>query len=143
MNSELLHSALLRLPHGPEFRFVDRMTELDPGVSGTGEYVLHGNEPFLKGHFPNEPLMPGVLMIEAAAQVAGVVAQSMPGVAPLKDLKLTAMRLVKIFGAVKPGEAIIIRATVSGRLGGLVQASVEVSHGDQKLLTAELTLSGH
>ncbi len=77
--------ALSFLPHGPEFRFVDRVIELDPGKQGRGEYTLRGNEDFLRGHFPGAPLMPGVLVAEAGAQLAGVVAQSDPTREPLRD----------------------------------------------------------
>ena len=86
-----LHHALSLLPHGAEFRFIDRLLNLIPGQSGEGEYKVRGNEPFLRGHFPGEPLFPGGLLVEAAAQLAGVVAQSDPGVAPLVGLKLTAL----------------------------------------------------
>jgi 3-hydroxyacyl-[acyl-carrier-protein] dehydratase len=134
--------ALRRLPHGPEFRFVDRMLELEPGARGVGEYCVRGDEFFLKGHFPNEPLMPGVLLVEAAAQLAGVVAQSDPAIAPLNALKLTALRHVKIRGTARPGETLRIHAEITGRLGGLVQARVEVCAGDARILAAELTLSG-
>src|SRR5438477_373711 len=98
MNSmtDTLRAALRFLPHGPEFRFLDRLTSLDPGRSGTGEYRVRGDEPFLRGHFPGKPLFPGVLLVEAAAQLAGVVAQSDPVIAPLAGLKLTALRNVKI-----------------------------------------------
>lgn len=77
-----LVQALRALPHGPEFRFLDRLLALDPGRSGRAEYTLRGDEPFLRGHFPGQPLLPGVLLIEAAAQLAGVVAQSDPDVPP-------------------------------------------------------------
>ena len=70
-----LSRAVASLPHGQEFRFVDRVIALVPGVSGEGEYTVRGDEPFLRGHFPGDPLMPGVLLIEAAAQLAGIVAQ--------------------------------------------------------------------
>jgi 3-hydroxyacyl-[acyl-carrier-protein] dehydratase len=136
------HDALKGLPHGPEFRFVDRVVELDPGVRGAGEYQVRGDEPFLKGHFPGEPIMPGVLLVEAAAQLAGVVAQCDPNHAPLTALKLTALRSVKILGTARPGETIRIQAEITGRMGGLIQARAEVLLGDARLVTADLTLAG-
>src|SRR5438128_6731234 len=117
-----LRSALAALPHGPEFRFLDRLILLEPGKTGTGEYKVRGDEPFLRGHFPGQPIFPGVLLVEAAAQLAGVVAQSDPAITPLSELKLTAIRQAKIFGSAKPGEKIQIEATVTGRLANLIQA---------------------
>src|SRR5579862_3362581 len=140
MNS--LEKALASLPHGPEFRFLDRLTALDPGKSGAGEYTVRGTEPFLKGHFPGQPLMPGVLLIEAAAQLAGTVAQSDPQIPPLPNLKLTALRNVKIFGTARPGESVQLQAAVKGRLGNLVQAETEARVNGHVILNAQLTLSG-
>jgi 3-hydroxyacyl-[acyl-carrier-protein] dehydratase len=134
--------ALSFLPHGPEFRFLDRVTELDPGKNGRGEYKLRGDETFLRGHFPNSPLMPGVLVVEAGAQLAGVVAQSDPTREPLRDLKLTALRSIKILGGVLPGETIRLEAKVTGRMAGLVQASISAQVGDRAILQGEVTLAG-
>lgn len=134
--------ALSFLPHGPEFRFVDRVIDLVPGQSGSGEYTLRGDEPFLRGHFPGAPLMPGVLVVEAGAQLGGVVAQSDPAHEPLRDLKLTAIRGVKILGAVLPGETIQIEAKITGRMGSLVQASISARIGERAILQGEVTLSG-
>src|SRR5476651_1531183 len=117
-----LATALKLLPHGAEFRFVDRLAKLNPGQSGEGEYTVRGDEPFLRGHFPGEPIFPGVLLVEAAAQLAGVVAQSDSKIPPLKNLKLTALRNVKILGTARPGEIISLEAKITGRLGNLVQA---------------------
>ncbi len=142
MTSGDLQRALNFLPHGGEFRFLDRLTKLEPGQSGAGEYAVRGDEPFLRGHFPGQPIFPGVLLVEAAAQLAGVVAQSDPKIPPLKNLKLTALRNVKMSGTARPGEVIQLEATVSGRLGNLVQAHAAATVGGEIVLTAELTLSG-
>ena len=135
-------NALSFLPHGPEFRFLDRLVRLDPGRSGEGEYLVRGDEPFLKGHFPGEPMFPGVLLVEAAAQLAGVVAQSDPTISPLPGLKLTALRSVKITGTARPGETIRVTAEITGRLGNLVQAAAKASVGDTVVLQTDLVLSG-
>lgn len=140
--SDLLQSALSQLPHGPEFRFVDRLVSLDPGQSGVGEYRVRGDEAFLRGHFPGQPLMPGVLLAEAAAQLSGVVAQCDPSIPPMPGLKLTALRGVKILGSARPGETLRIEARILGRLGNLVQAQATVSVDGRLVLQAELTLSG-
>jgi len=143
MNSaDDLQRALNLLPHGAEFRFIDRLVDLDPGRSGAGEYKVRGDEPFLRGHFPGEPIFPGVLLVEAVAQLAGVVAQSDPKIPPLKNLKLTALRNVKILGSARPGETILLEAKITGRLGNLVQAQATARIAGQIVLTAELTLSG-
>ena len=142
MSDDQLQTALNLLPHGPEFRFLDRLLELEPGKAGVGEYLVRGEDPFLRGHFPGDPLMPGVLLVEAAAQLAGVVAQSDPILAPLPGLKLTALRQVKILGTAKPGEVVRLEARITGRLGNLIQAQAQASVSGTVVLTAELTLSG-
>ena len=137
-----LANALDSLPHGSEFRFVDRLLSLEPGKTGIGEYSVRGDEPFLKGHFPGQPLFPGVLLVEAAAQLAGTIAQCDPLIRPIPGLKLTALRGVKILGTARPGEVIRLEATILGRLGNLVQAQASASVNDKIVMQAELTLSG-
>lgn len=140
--SDLLQKALQSLPHGPEFRFVDRLLSLEPGKHGMGEYLVRGDELYLRGHFPGAPLMPGVLLVEAGAQLAGIVAQSDPAIAPLAQLRLTALRVVKILGSVQPGDRMVLEAGISGRLGNLIQAKATASIGKVVIMSAELTLSG-
>ena len=137
-----LQEALKSLPHGPEFRFVDKLLSLTPGQEGVGEYWVRGDESCLRGHFPGDPLFPGVLLIEAAAQLAGVVAQSDSAIPPLPGLKLTALRAVKIHGTARPGETVRLEACILGRLGLLVQARASAFVAGAQVLSAELTLAG-
>lgn len=142
MEETALTAALEGLPHGPEFRFIDRLTALVPGKSGAGEYRVRGDEPFLKGHFPGYPLMPGVLLLEAAAQLSGVVAQCDPEHEPLAGLKLTALRAVKILGSAQPGQVVRLEARIEGRMGRLIQASATAQVDRTLVLQASITLSG-
>jgi 3-hydroxyacyl-[acyl-carrier-protein] dehydratase len=137
-----LTAPLEALPHGPEFRFLDRLKSLEPGRAGTGTYLLRGDEAFLPGHFPDAPIMPGVLLVEAIAQLGGVVAQSDPSRPPLGDLRLTAIRAAKILGAAVPGNELTLSAEVEGRLGNLVQISGTVVGPQGLLASAKVTLSG-
>ena len=130
------------LPHGAEFRFIDRLLSLEPGSHGSAEFTLKGTEPFLRGHFPGEPILPGVLLVEAAAQLAGVVAQSHPHLPPLPGLKLTAIRGAKILGTARPGETIRLQARIDGRINNLIQASVSADIDGRRILESSLTLSG-
>lgn len=61
------------LPHRPPFRFVDRVSRLEPGVHVTAHMLVRADEPVLAGHFPGRPILPGVVVIEALAQ-AGAIA---------------------------------------------------------------------
>lgn len=140
--NEQWDQALSALPHGLEFRFLDRLRSLDPGIRGTGDYTLRGDEPFLRGHFPGAPMLPGVLLLEAAAQLAGVVAQSDPRHEPLPGLKLTAIRSAKILGSARPGETVVLDASITVRLGALVQARVTAAVEGQIVLQCEVTLAG-
>lgn len=66
------------IPHRYPFLLVDRILELEPGVRAVGEKLVSANEPQFTGHFPGNPVFPGVLIIEALAQTGAVVALSLP-----------------------------------------------------------------
>lgn len=68
-----IDTILKMLPHRYPFIMIDRVKDIVPGVSGTGVKNITINEPFFQGHFPENPVMPGVLQIEAMAQTAGIV----------------------------------------------------------------------
>ncbi len=138
-----LAQALAALPHGPEFRFLDRLLNLEPGKEGAGEYTIRGDEFFLRGHFPGQPIFPGVLLIESAAQLAGCVAQSDPNRKPLNDLKLTAIKGAKFFAVARPGQTIRLAATIEARMPGLVQAAATAEVEGRIILQVQLTLAGN
>lgn len=141
MNPEF-DEALQSLPHGESFRFVDRIESLNGGCDGVAIYRVKGTEAFLEGHFPGDPMMPGVILIEAIAQLGGVVAQSDPDHPAMRDLRLTGIRAAKVLGAARPGDGLRIRARVEGRLGGLVQVEGDIEGPQGLLATGKVTLSG-
>lgn len=135
--------ALSALPHGPAFRFLDELLDLEPGVSASARWTLKGDEAFLAGHFPGRPLLPGVIMIEALAQLGGVLAQSARADRPLQDLRLTAVQRFKILGSIVPGTALRIHARLEAALPGLVQVAGDLRLEDGTLLAAgTVALSG-
>jgi len=98
------------LPHRYPFLLVDRVTEMEPGKRVVGFKNVSANEPFFEGHFPGNPIMPGVLIIEAMAQVGGVLARlSVPGVLDgnrRDSIYFMAMDKVKFRRPVVPGDQI-------------------------------------
>ncbi|MHB1079064.1 MAG: 3-hydroxyacyl-ACP dehydratase FabZ family protein [Prosthecobacter sp.] len=138
-----LIQALSSLPHGSEFRFIDELVELIPGTSATAVWKLKGDEEFLRGHFPGAPLMPGVLMIEALAQLGGILIQTRPGEAPLKNMRLTAVRQIKILGSITPGQSLHLSGALQGMLDNLGQVSGEIrDDAGNVILTGSVTLAG-
>lgn len=81
-------------------------------------------------------------MIEAIAQLGGVVAQSDPNHAKLDDMRLTAIKNAKILGTAEPGATLTIEAKVEGRMGSLIQVSGSVSEGETCLAKGVVMLSG-
>ncbi len=70
------HHALTQLPHQPPFRFISRLTVHVPGQQAAGVWDVTGEEDFIAGHFPGRPLVPGVLIAEALAQLSGLIAST-------------------------------------------------------------------
>lgn len=141
-SADTLAAALASLPHGPEFRFIDRLTELVPGKIANAEYLVKNEAPFLRGHFPNQPMIPGVLLVESVAQLAGIVAQSDRSAPQLNDLRLTAINRAKILGTAIPGQTLAVQAELASRFGNLIQARGRIRVDGKLILSVDLVLSG-
>jgi 3-hydroxyacyl-[acyl-carrier-protein] dehydratase len=95
------------IPHRYPFLFVDRLTEIIPGESAVGIKNVTVNEPFFVGHFPAEPIMPGVLIVEALAQTAGaLVAYSMGGEDAHRKVYFMSVEDARFRKPVRPGDTI-------------------------------------
>ena len=95
------------LPHGYPFLLVDRIVELELGERVVGIKNVTINEPFFQGHFPGQPIMPGVLIVEAMAQTAGILAfKSMPDEVRKKAVDFMAIDKVRCRRPVLPGDQV-------------------------------------
>jgi 3-hydroxyacyl-[acyl-carrier-protein] dehydratase len=99
------------LPHRPPFLLVDKIVEMEPGKKAVGIKNVTINEPFFKGHFPSSPVMPGVLIVEALAQVGACALLSLPeykGKIPL----FAGIEKFRFKKMVKPGDTLILEVKV-------------------------------
>jgi len=129
----------LGLPHREPFIFVDAVVELTPGVRAVGRKVFAADDPVFRGHFPGDPIVPGVLLTEALAQLAGIVV-GQPGGAG--GMRLAAIKGMKFPGAAKPEEVIELHAAKAGNVGELWQFSVEARVGERLVADGVVILAG-
>lgn len=111
-----------QLPHRDPFRFITKLGNVQAGVSGEATWVLGGGEAFFAGHFPGNPLVPGVLIAEALAQLSGLVGAAGGGEA-MKQGKLAQVD-VKFMQAVAPPAEIALQSRALGAVGALRQFEV-------------------
>ncbi len=104
----------LGLPHREPFVFVDEVTDLVPGESARGTKTFSSDDPIFAGHFPGNPLVPGVILTEALAQIAGI-----GGGGEGRQFLLSAIRSMKFPSPARPPECIELAARRTGAMGGL------------------------
>lgn len=128
------------IPHRQPFLLVDTIEELEPGVRAVGKKCVSYNEPFFAGHFPKEPVMPGVLIIEALAQVGAVAILSQPECKG-KTAYFGAIRSAKFKGKVIPGDVLMLETEIV-KVKGPIGVGQAKAYVDGKLVTqAELTFA--
>jgi 3-hydroxyacyl-[acyl-carrier-protein] dehydratase len=132
---------MILTPHGPGFSFLDAFVVTEPGKRGTGSKWLDPALPVFADHFPGEPLMPAVLLVEAAAQAAGALwASTLAEDAP-KRFALAQIVQFKVLAPVRPGVTVESDVVLDQVLGGLAQFSVMLRVGSDEVARGRLVLS--
>ena len=129
------------LPHRYPFALVDRVIAHEPGVSATGIKNVTVNEPQFQGHFPERPLMPGVLIVEAMAQVGGLIVTQMPDL-PKGLFVFAGIDGVRVRRPVVPGDQLLIHCellSLKRKRFGKVKAEATVE--GERVCAGELMFS--
>lgn len=131
---------LQRLPHRYPFLLVDRVLEFEKDKSIKAIKNVTINEPFFNGHFPGQPVMPGVLMIEAMAQAAGlIILKSNPDIAYPKDLcVLVGVNNARFKRMVRPGDQLILTAETTKAKSGIWKFNCEARVENEMAASAEI-----
>ncbi len=130
-----IEAVMARLPHRYPFLLVDRVIERVPGQTVHALKNVTVNEPFFQGHFPGRPIMPGVLILEAMAQAAGLALDDQDG-APLGVL--TGVDKARIRRMVTPGDQLHLHAALVRQRGRLMRAEVRAEVDGRLVAEAEI-----
>lgn len=142
------------LPHRWPMLMIDRAYDVQPGKFGRGIKCVTVNEPFFAGHYPDHSIMPGVMIIEAMAQLVAVIyvaealkdADQEPCVEPAGEPGsnvgyLGAVRQMKFSRLVVPGDQLLLEARLGSRLGSLRSVEVSAKVGSEVAAAGTLTVS--
>jgi len=125
---------LQRLPHQPPFRFVSRLIDYQPGQSARGIWDISGQEDFFAGHFPGRPIVPGVLIGEALAQLSGMAANIAGADGRLAQIEL------RFDSAIVPPAQIELRTRVVRHSGSVIQYEVEAICAQTRLAGGTISI---
>jgi len=116
-----IRAVLAQLPHRYPFLLVDRVVECVPGKRIEAIKNVTVNEPFFPGHFPGNPVMPGVIILEALAQAAGILAFKTAGVVPDEKSRFYFVGIdnARFRRPVVPGDRLVLKATLERAIRGI------------------------
>jgi 3-hydroxyacyl-[acyl-carrier-protein] dehydratase len=130
------------LPHRYPFLLVDRVVELEQGKSLSALKNVTINEPFFQGHFPGQPVMPGVLILEAMAQATGLLAFSEMGDAHKSKLyMLVGIDKSRFRGQVVPGDQLVLNISLKRNMRGIGMYQCRALVNDEVVAEAEMMCS--
>jgi 3-hydroxyacyl-[acyl-carrier-protein] dehydratase len=138
-----IHGILKQLPHRYPFLMVDRVLECHAGESIRALKNVTINEPYFMGHFPQRPVMPGVMIIEALAQTAGILAFVTGGVVPNADTKFYFVGIDKarFRKPVEPGDQLILTAQLTRSFKGIWRFSSAAFVGTTEVASADMMVA--
>lgn len=126
------------LPHRYPFLMIDRIIDIDGDNSATGVKNVTINEPHFLGHFPDQPVMPGVLIVEAMAQTAGAICIREAGAAKPSLVYFLTIDGAKFRKPVVPGDQLLIHVRKLRKRGNLLKFACEAMVDGQKMAEAEI-----
>lgn len=134
------------IAHRFPFLLVDRVIEVEPGVRGMGIKCVTANERYFEGHFPTEPIVPGVLIVESMAQTAAVVLGAAgivvgKGEGAVYPKYFAALKEVKFRQKVIPGDQMFILVEVIKKFRAMIMVDAEVKVADKIVANGSLILS--
>ncbi|OQW86770.1 MAG: 3-hydroxyacyl-[acyl-carrier-protein] dehydratase FabZ [Rhodoferax ferrireducens] len=136
-----IHQILKQLPHRYPFLLVDRVLEIDKGKSIRALKNVTINEPFFTGHFPHRPVMPGVLMLEALAQAAALLAFDALDTSPTDDMVyyFAGIDNARFKQPVEPGDQLILHVELLRMKAGIFKFKARADVDGNIAVEAELT----
>ncbi|AGX86161.1 3-hydroxyacyl-ACP dehydratase FabZ [Candidatus Symbiobacter mobilis] len=136
-----IHAVLRHLPHRYPFLLVDRVVSIDKGKSIDALKNVTINEPFFPGHFPGRPVMPGVLMLEALAQAAAILAFHTQGTLPDPDTGyyFAGIDEARFKRPVEPGDQLLLHAELLRMKAGIYKFQARATVGEELAVEAVLT----
>lgn len=138
-----IHAVLKQLPHRYPLLLVDRVIECVPGKSIRAIKNVTINEPFFPGHFAHRPVMPGVMILEALAQAAGILAFKTAGVVPSAETRFYFVGIdrARFRRPVEPGDQLILKATLERSIRGIWKFSTVAEVGGEEVASATLMVA--
>ena len=138
MNSLDIHEILKLLPHRYPFLLIDRVLDYKPDSHLIGIKNVTHNEPYFTGHFPQRPIMPGVLILEAMAQATGILAFKTVGRTPDANslYYLVGVDEARFKRPVEPGDQLRLEVKCLKRMRGIWKFDCKASVGDEMVCTA-------